>query len=146
MEMIFSELLEKRTWCNGYRLKWTQWPDFKYSARLFALYRAQIHMGKVTSREMDYLILFWWLVSEKEISEFKLVKLPLKIILRPILFVQNDWLYAPLPSVEHSGEGINVCHPCMQSSSNELSIPLSDNAKCKQTKVNTKCIIISKLA
>ena len=33
----------------------------------------------------------------------------------------------------------------MQSSSNKLCIPVSDSAKCKQTKANTKCDIIPEL-
>ena len=33
----------------------------------------------------------------------------------------------------------------MQSSSNELSTLVPDNAKCKLTEVNTKCIIIPEL-
>ena len=31
----------------------------------------------------------------------------------------------------------------MQSSSNKLSTSVSDSTKCKQTKVNTKCLIIT---
>ena len=50
----------------------------------------------------------------------------------------DENLYAPLPGVEPSGEGMNGCHRIMHSSSDELTTPVSESAKSKQTKANTK--------
>ena len=45
----------------------------------------------------------------------------------------DDNIYAPLPEIVHSAEGINSCQSCMQSSTNEPSTPVSGSVKRKQT-------------
>ena len=39
------------------------------------------------------------------------------------------------------GKELKAATRVMQSSSNELSSPVSDSVKCKQTKVDTKCVV-----
>ena len=82
-----------RPWCNGYRRrKWTRRQEFKPWTRLIAFHIALIPLGKVWIQLFSYggrIFGMLWvnsradlvrqLVQEKENSEFKPVKLRLKI-------------------------------------------------------------------
>ena len=47
---------------------------------------------------------------------------------------EDDNIYTPLLVVEHSDERINACHfRNAKTSPNELSTPVSNSVKCKQT-------------
>ena len=51
----------------------------------------------------------------------------------------------PPPEFERSGEELTAATCIRQSSSNELSTPVFDSTKCKQTKATTKCVMILQL-
>ena len=82
----------RHPWCNGYRRKkWTRWHEFKSWTRLIAFHKALISLGKVWIQlfSLQLWVNSWteWVLSalvrqlvwEKENSEFKPVKLRLKI-------------------------------------------------------------------
>ena len=93
----------RHSWCNGYRRrKWTRRHEFKSWTRLFAFHITLIHLGKlwiqlfsfqlwVNSRADWYLTLTWQPVLGKENSEFKPVKIRLKLTLCRIL--RRGWEY-----------------------------------------------------
>ena len=91
-------------WYNGYRRrKWTRWPVFTSWMMLIAFHIALTLLGKiwiqsfslqlwVDSRgRLGSLVLVWQPVQEKEISEFKLVEIHLKIDLLPHAAL-SEWL------------------------------------------------------
>ena len=52
----------------------------------------------------------------------------------------DDNTYAPKLGLSTLGKELKAAARVLQSSSNELSTPVSDSVKYKQTKVNTKCV------
>ena len=52
----------------------------------------------------------------------------------------DDNIYAPLPVAITLAKELTVATHVMQISSNDLSTPVSDSAKCKQTKANTNAL------
>ena len=53
----------------------------------------------------------------------------------------DDNIYAPLPAFTTLTKELKAITGVKQSSSNELSTPVSDRVKRKQTKVDKKCVI-----
>ena len=91
-------------WCNGYhRRKRTRRPEFKSWTRQIAFHIALIPLGKVLIQlfslqlciniRTDWVIHPWWgqLVKMKKDSEFKPVKLRLKMALCHILLERRGW-------------------------------------------------------
>ena len=99
--MVSNIPIWRRSWCNGYRRrKWTRWHEFKSWTRLIAFHIALMPLGKVwiqlfSLQLVDRLgspALVRQLVKERENSEFKPVKLRLKMTLCHILPERRGWV------------------------------------------------------